>query len=545
MMNKVVFIADFFAKEIKGGAEIYDDILISLLREDNVKVVMFKSKAITPKHINLYYKCGFHFIISNFVALPEPVKHLLTQHPNSYSILEHDHKYIIERDPSAYKDFMVPSNRIINRVLYANAKNIFAQSKIHAEVIAKNLQIHNVVSLGMSLWSKEQIALIRSASERNKNVTAVIVRSENPIKNTDGAMRYCSEKEIPYSLIGSVHYDEFLDQLARGHQFVFFPRVLESFNRVLLEARMLGCKIVTNNLNGCTSEEWFKEYKGQELIDFVDAQREVVYNKIKDGVFSEKRNKSVNRPTGDSDITVILNAYRRPYNLQMQVEAIRNQTNPPKQIWLWVNYHEDNKDFDFSSLGVDRVFHNDFNWKFYGRFAAALLADTEYVALYDDDTIPGTRWHENCLNTMSTHQGILGSAGVILKGIRYIQHDRCGWPTQNTEVTEVDLVGHSWFFKREWLKYLWLEKPTTWDNGEDIQFAFMAKINGGIPTYCPPHPPDDKSLHGSVLGNELGIDSKATSNNHAVSHQQFFNERDVCVQTGLRKGWETVNGIKL
>ena len=545
MMNKIVFIADFFAKEIKGGAEIYDDILISLLREDSVKVITFKSSAITPKHINLYYKCGFHFIISNFVALPEPVKHLLTRYPNSYSLLEHDHKYIIERDPSAYKDFMVPSNRIINRVLYANAKNIFAQSKIHAEVISKNLQIHNVVSLGMSLWSKEQIALIRSASDRNKNVTAVIVQSENPIKNTDGAMKYCSEKEISYSLIGSVHYDEFLDQLARGYQFVFFPRVLESFNRVLLEARMLGCKIVTNNLNGCTSEEWFKEYKGQELIDFVDAQREVVYNKIKDGVFSEKRNKSVSRVAGDSDITVILNAYRRPYNLQMQVESIRNQTNPPKQIWLWVNYHEDNKDFDFSSLNVDRVFHNDFNWKFYGRFAAALLADTEYVALYDDDTIPGTRWHENCLNTMSTHQGILGSAGVILKGIRYVQHDRCGLPTQNPEVTEVDLVGHSWFFKREWLKYLWLEKPTTWDNGEDIQFAFMAKINGGIPTYCPPHPPDDKSLHGSVLGNELGIDSKATSNNHAVSHQQFFNERDVCVQTGLRKGWKTVNGIKL
>jgi len=48
-----------------------------------------------------------------------------------------------------------------------------------------------------------------------------------------------------------------------------------------------------------------------------------------------------------------------------------------------------------------------------------------------------------------------------------------------------------------------------------------------------------------VLGNELGIDDKATSTNSAVSHQQFFNERDVCVQTGIKKGWKTVRGITL
>ena len=73
----------------------------------------------------------------------------------------------------------------------------------------------------------------------------------------------------------------------------------------------------------------------------------------------------------------------------------------------------------------------------------------------------------------------------------------------------------------------------------------MAKIHGGIQTYCPPHPANDKAMHGSILGNELGIDEKATSNNRAVSHQQFFSERDECVQEGLKKGWQTVRGVKL
>ena len=276
------------------------------------------------------------------------------------------------------------------------------------------------------------------------------------------------------------------------------------------------------------------------MIDYVDSQREVVIDKIYDKLFREQKRESI-----EGDITVILNCYRRPHNLKMQIDAIRAQSIKPTQIWLWVNYHEDNKDFDPHTLGVDKVFSNNYNWKFYGRFAAALLADTKYIAIYDDDTVPGKRWHENCLETMKTHEGILGSAGIILKSDQYINHDRCGWPTQNKETTEVDLVGHAWFFKREWLRYLWQEKPVTWDNGEDIQFGFMAKVHGGIPTYCPPHPPEDKELHGSILGNELGIDDKATSTNSSISHQQFFGERNRCVQEGIKKGWNTVRSVEL
>jgi len=186
------------------------------------------------------------------------------------------------------------------------------------------------------------------------------------------------------------------------------------------------------------------------------------------------------------------------------------------------------------------VFRNDHNWKFYGRFAGALLAETEHIAIFDDDTIPGSRWLENCLNTMETHEGILGSAGVILQGSTYNPHQRCGWPTHNPETTQVDLVGHAWFFKRDWLKYLWAEPPITWDNGEDMQFSYAAQKYGNINTYCPPHPPDDKELHGSILGNELGIDDKATSTNSTLSHQAFFSERDYCVSTAIDRGWVLV-----
>ena len=535
-MNKVVYISDFFSDEVLGGAELYDSVLIDQLRSRNIQVATFKSGDFSIRHLDLYLNTGFNFIVSNFVQLPEAVKKKMQVYGDRYVIIEHDHKYIVDRDPSNYSNFKVPPQRLTNQSFYTSAKAVFCQSVKHTEVIKLNLQCNNLINLGCSLWSDEQLQLIRGCISTEKNNKCFVLGDNNPIKGLAKAKSYCDQNNIDYDVVPKQSYGKFLKSLASYDSFAFFPQTLESFCRVIVEARMLNCKLKTNNLNGCTYEPWFKKYKGEDLISFVQDKREEIVDTISQKLFEKTKDEQ-------GDITVILNCYRRPHNLQMQIDALRSQSVKPKQIWLWINYHEDNKGFDPATLDVDRVISNDFNWKFYGRFAAALLADTEYVAIYDDDTIPGSNWHKNCLETMQTHEGILGSAGVTLNSQRYVDHVRCGWPTNNENIERVDLVGHAWFFKRDWLRYLWTEKPPTWDNGEDIQFAYSAQKYGNIQTYCPPHPANDKTLHGSILGNELGIDDKATSTNSAVSHRQFFSERDMCVQNAVENGWKTVRSI--
>ena len=246
------------------------------------------------------------------------------------------------------------------------------------------------------------------------------------------------------------------------------------------------------------------------------------------------------------DITVILNLYRREHYLAEQIQAIREQSVKPEEIWLWVNADSANTHFSPDKYDLDKVFHNDFNWKYYGRFAAALLADTEYVAMFDDDTIPGPKWFENCLHHMENgYEGIMGGAGVKLNSQYYVDHERVGGNGEppNEKIEEVDLVGHAWFFKRDWLKYLWLEKPFTWDNGEDIQFGYLAKRYGGVKTFVPPHPVKDKDMHCSVKGWQYGTDDKASSNGSLMPVGLFYQQRDRCVKPGLDNGWETVNDI--
>jgi len=537
MHNKgIVFISDFFADQALGGAEIYDDILIKELEKKDFKIVKFNSKDFTKAYFDFYLKHDFYFLFSNFTALDKNLINYIQAFKNAYSIIEHDHKYDANRNPGIYnKEFKVPEHLIVNKLFYQNAKNVFCQSVFHKEIVNKNLNLKNTVNLSCSLWSEEALQIIKS-NLNNKKDTNLILKDLNPIKGFRQAEAHCKEKNIEFAVLEKTNYNDYIAALSKAEKFIFFPQTPESFCRVVLEARMLNCSLITNKMNGCTHESWFSNLKGKELIDFVSKTRDEVVQKIINNIYLEKKNK-------ESDLTVILNCYRRPDNLNMQIKAIREQSCPPKQIWLWVNDHEDNHGFDYGSLDVDRVFLNNYNWKFYGRFAAALLTDTEYVAIYDDDTIPGGNWHKNCFETMEREEGILGAAGMTFKSDIYINHDRCGWPTKNDKLTEVDAVGHAWFFKREWLSFLWKEKPFMWENGEDIQFSSMAKIYGGIKTFCPPHPQGDQSMHGSILGNELGIDSKATSNNNEVTHQQFFSERDLCVQNALKMGWVTVNEV--
>ncbi len=532
-MKKIVFISDFFADEISGGAELVDLEVYRYFSEkkyETQKIHSYDSESVEQSlsHENYY-------IISNFTGMSDHIKNVFLSY--NYSIYEHDHKYLLTRDPSVFQGYKAPSNLIINKSFYQHADNVFCQSEKHADVLRLNLDIDNIVNLGCSLWSKEELAVLSNFVNTEKDKSVGIIGSKNFVKGEKESKKYCEKNKIDYELIKPAQYSDFIKEMSRFEKIVFLPQVLESFSRIAVEARILGCQLVSNNNLGCASENWFRKLKGPNLLNFIKKEKNNVLKTV-------EKNTVLKSATEDkSNVTVILNSYRRPYNLKMQIDAIRNQTIKPTEIWLWINDHEDNKAFDYSELNIDKVFKNDYNWKFYGRFAAALLTDTEYVAIFDDDTIPGSRWFENCLKTMSIKEGILGSAGVTLNSDKYIDHVRCGWPSQNKETTRVDLVGHAWFFKRDWLQYLWREKPTTWDNGEDIQFSYLAQKYGNIQTFCPPHPPENKSMHGSILGNELGIDDKATSTNSSVSHDQFFGERDHCVQTAINGGWITVKQV--
>jgi glycosyltransferase involved in cell wall biosynthesis len=217
-------------------------------------------------------------------------------------------------------------------------------------------------------------------------------------------------------------------------------------------------------------------------------------------------------------ISVILTAWMRPQYLEEQVERLLDQTIPPHDIVLWYNAApkklgllERKQLVSFKNDRFVKKIVCDHNFGIIPRFTLASCLEGEYVCIFDDDTMPGERWFENCLNYVDTEKTLCGTIGL-----RYLsrtelktEKPRMGWEGMNTRLEFVDLVGHSWFFRREWARFFWDEEPVLRTFGEDIHFCAILQRHG-IRAACPPHPPDDRSLWGSVKP-ERGVDRVAIS----------------------------------
>ena len=230
--------------------------------------------------------------------------------------------------------------------------------------------------------------------------------------------------------------------------------------------------------------------------------------------------------------------------LEKQIQAIKEQSISIKSENIHVWYNKSDVGQYLPKDKEIKTYVCNWNTKFFGRFTIPLLIKTPYIAMFDDDTLPQKDWLKNCLETIQKPEsnGILGGSGVLLMKKAYVPFSKIGWNGEHHNIAKrVDLVGHAWFFRQEWIKYLWYEKPASWDNGEDIMFSFLAQKHGGINTFVPPHPENNVNLWSSDVktGNEVGSDVNAS-----WLKGSHYGERDKIVVYCIDNGWKTVNNVK-
>ena len=235
-------------------------------------------------------------------------------------------------------------------------------------------------------------------------------------------------------------------------------------------------------------------------------------------------------------ITVVLTAFKRQQYLKQQIDCVLSQTVPVGRVLIWNNGAE----LDLHGYGDNvMVANNSHNLGVWSRFAYAINAETEYVCMLDDDTFPAPRFFESCLQQMEREPALLGARGLrFLSAVRYHPFVSFGWDAPNEKAEVVDIVGHAWFFKREWLGTFWRELPPLGTSrlvGEDMHFSFMLQKYLGIRTMVPPHPVSDPSIWGSdpELAMSLGTSTEAVSQG-VEALRKFDNALRHCTLNGFR-----------
>lgn len=275
-MTKIYYISDFFLSDLVGGGELNDYELCSMLRNQSYKVTKIRSHELKLDILDKY--CTY--IISNFINLKNDIKDYITNNCK-YIIYEHDHKYLRSRNPGLYNNYTAPIEDLINQEFYKNAKKVICQTSFHETIIKNNIKDCNLENVSGNLWSIENLDLIRELSKKEKKDCYSIVDSKIPHKNTLETIFYCKQKKYNYELIASKNYQEFLSLMSNNNKFIFLPKTPETCSRVIVEAKMMNIKVITNKKVGASYEPWFS-LKGEELIDLMLNKRTEILNKIKD-----------------------------------------------------------------------------------------------------------------------------------------------------------------------------------------------------------------------------------------------------------------------
>tara|TARA_R100000805_G_C3608409_1_gene108868 strand:+ start:284 stop:1483 length:1200 start_codon:yes stop_codon:yes gene_type:complete len=173
----------------------------------------------------------------------------------------------------------------------------------------------------VSIWQDDQYDyLLKSQNSKRSNKYAII-DSENDIKNTSFAVNYCKLNSIEFDLISDDNWEKFVTKLSKYEGLVFFPKVYESHCRLVVEARMLGLKIMTNENVGATSESWFSDYKGPDLIQFLKKKKGKSLEKVNEvisGDFVFENTKPL--------VSIITSMYKGEKHVKDFLENITSQT---------------------------------------------------------------------------------------------------------------------------------------------------------------------------------------------------------------------------
>lgn len=301
----IVFVADLFVEDYVGGAELTTEALIGSCP---FKVFRLHSKDVSMELLKEGHEK--FWVFGNFANLD--MKLIPTIATNMrYSVLEYDYKYCRHRSPEKHK---VNENKdcncheethgkMIATFLYA-AKSLWWMSeaqKAHYDDLFPYLREKPSTVLS-SVFDEETFATIHVLQDKYKDEKRkgwIVLGSPSWIKGQANAEAWCDEQGHEYETVWNLPYLDVLRKLAQAEGFVYLPPGADTCPRMVIEAKLLGCKLHLNDNVQHAKEDWFQ----MEDLDVTESYLFMARERFWNGIYSDM---------GESDITI--SGYTTTYN---------------------------------------------------------------------------------------------------------------------------------------------------------------------------------------------------------------------------------------
>ena len=299
-MSKVVFVSDFFADEIIGGAELTTQALVQACPFPYVRI---KAKDVTIETLQKYQDS--YWIFGNFTALnynliPTFVGNI------RYSVLEYDYKFCKYRSIERHKEQTgedcdcahTELGKLISAFLYGSDEIFWMSSEQEQRYINifPFLEFKGRV-LG-SVFDTDDLRRLEFLRNGPKQTPWLVQDSESWIKGTTDAIEWCNKTEREYETFKGLSRSDLLNKMYNSKGFCFLPRGGDTCPRVVIEAKILGCELKLNDNVQHAKEAWFAQGTPDSILDHLRALPNRFWSDI----------------SKNMDLTSTIGAYTTTYN---------------------------------------------------------------------------------------------------------------------------------------------------------------------------------------------------------------------------------------
>ncbi len=265
-MKKLIFVADLFADDYTGGAELTTEAILQQCKQKFI-VKKIHCKALTEKFI-LQNKDA-KFVICNFSAMDDKIKIILCKHSN-YQIVEYDYKFCKHRSIEKHLEIegkdcncIEGKQGKINKIFYGYAKKIWFMSEVQKNIFLEYVSTirEEKCEVLSSIFSDGDIRFINSIKDNEKDNNYLILDSGSWIKDSKGCIEYAKKNKLDYHLIKGLPYNEMLIKMSTSKGLIFRPCGGDTCPRIVIEAKMLGCDLKINENVQHKNEDWFSSQK--------------------------------------------------------------------------------------------------------------------------------------------------------------------------------------------------------------------------------------------------------------------------------------------
>ena len=285
--SDIVFVADLFANDYAGGAELTSQALIDACP---LNIELVRSQEVTIELLQQGHQK--YWIFGNFAGMdmdliPSIVANL------SYSILEYDYKYCKYRSVEKHAfsemsdcDCHTQMRGKMISAFYYGAKSLWWMSERQMDHYLEVFPfLEEKESIVLSSVFDDQffaaLKLLREKYQDTKREGWVVLGSNSWIKGASDAEKWCEENNLDYEVVWGLPYPEVLEKLAASHGFVYLPVGGDTCPRMVIEAKLLGCELHLNENVEHAKEIWFDTEDSFDTEAYLYAARDRFWSSIK------------------------------------------------------------------------------------------------------------------------------------------------------------------------------------------------------------------------------------------------------------------------